>query len=69
MTNTMTAVKKICENIKTNQAIQCKLCQNLAQINCCDLSYVDYKFLQRSNDPWYCISCFTQKFLISFHEK
>ena len=24
--------------------------------------YIDYEFLQNSNDPWYCISCYSQIF-------
>ena len=50
---------KICENNVTycNQAIQCDLCDSWVHIKCNDLNYIYYKFLQNSNDPWFCISC------------
>ena len=50
---------KICEKNVTNcdQAIQCDLYDFLVHIKCNDLNYINYKFLQNSNDPWFCISC------------
>ena len=56
---------KICENNVTNsdQAIQCDLCDSWVHIKCNDLNYIDYKLLQNSNDPWFCISCCTEIFL------
>ena len=53
---------KICENNVTNcdQAIQCDLCNSWVHIKC-----NDYKFLQNSNDPWFCISCCNEIFLFS----
>ena len=55
---------KICENNVTycNQAIQCDLCDSRVHIKCNDLNYIDYKFLQNSNDPWFCISCCSKIF-------
>ena len=55
---------KICENNVTNcdQAIQCDLCDSWVHIKCNDLNYIDYKFLQNSNDPWFCISCCSKIF-------
>ena len=49
---------KICENNVTycNEAMQCDLCDSWVHIKCNDLNYIDYKFLQNSNDPWFCIS-------------
>ena len=34
-------------------------------IECNDLNYIDYEFLQNSNDPWFCIPCCSQIFLFS----
>ena len=31
-------------------------------LNAIDLNYIDYKFLQNSNDPWFCISCCSEMF-------
>ena len=44
---------KICVRNVTNcdQAIQCDLCDFWVHIKCNDLNYIDYKFLQNSNDP------------------
>ena len=42
-------------------AIQCDFCNYLIHINCNKLNYIDYKFLQISNDPWYCILCVAAK--------
>ena len=55
---------KICENNVTycDQAIQCDLCDSWVHIKCNDLNYIDYKFLQNSNDPWFCISCCSKIF-------
>ena len=55
---------KICENNVTNsdQAIQCDLCDSWVHIKYNDLNYIDYKFLQNSNDPWLSISCCTEIF-------
>ena len=58
---------KICKNNVTNsdQAIQCDLCDSWVHIKCNDLNYIDYKFLQNSNDPWFCISCCSEIFPFS----
>ena len=57
---------KICENNVTNsdQAIQCDLCDSWVHIKCNDLNYIDYKFLQNFNDPWFCINA-AAKFSLS----
>ena len=47
-------------NININSkdgAVQCDTCQFRIHIKCNKLNYIDYKHLQGSNDPWYCISC------------
>ena len=58
---------KICENNAANfdQAIQCDLCDSWVHIRCNDLNYIDYKYLQNSNDPWFCISRCSEIFLFS----
>ena len=50
---------KIC-NININnkdRAVQCDICQFWIHIKCNKLNHIDYKYLQGSNDPWYCSSC------------
>ena len=58
---------KICKNNVTNsdQAIQCDLCDSWVHIKCNDLNYIDYKFPQNSNDPWFCILCCSEIFPFS----
>ena len=50
---------KICNNSINNKdsAVQCDICQFGIHIKCNKLNYIDYKYLQESSDPWYCISC------------
>ena len=45
-----------------DQAIQRHLCDFWVHIKCNDLNYTDYKFLQNSNDPWFCISYCSETF-------
>ena len=46
---------KICTNNVTNcdQTIQYDLCNSWVHIEYNDLNYIDYKFFQNSNDPWF----------------
>ena len=55
---------KTCEHNVNNcdQAIQCDLCDSWVHIKCNDLNYIDYKFLQNSIDPWFCISCCSKSY-------
>ena len=50
---------KICnKNVNDNDhAIQCDTCNFWVHIKCSNLNYIDYKYLQGNNDPWYCITC------------
>ena len=46
------------KNVHVNDhAIQCDLCNFWIHIQCNNLNYVDYIYLQVSIDPWYCITC------------
>ena len=58
MSSAIKFARKICENNVTNseQAIQCDLCNSWDHIKCNDVNYIEYKFLQNSNDPWFGIS-------------
>ena len=38
-------------------AAQCVICQSWVIMKCNKLNHIDYKYLQGSNDPWYCLSC------------
>ena len=40
-----------------NKAVQCDLCELWVHINCHNLNYLDYRYLQNSNECWYCIEC------------
>ena len=50
---------KICKinNKNKDSAVQCGICQFWIHIKCNKLDHIDYKYIQGSNDPWYCISC------------
>ena len=48
-----------------DRSIQCELYNYWIHINCNNLNYIDYKFLQNSSDPWYCILCCSQ--ILPFH--
>ena len=55
---------KLCpKNVSDNDhAILCDLCQIWVHIKCNHLNYIDYKYLQGCNEPWYCLSCTTMHF-------
>ena len=38
-------------------AAQCDICQSWVHVKCNKLNHFDYKYLQGSNEPWYCLSC------------
>ena len=46
--------KNVSENVKT---VQCDLCELWVHIICNNLNYLDYRYLQNSNESWYCIEC------------
>ena len=50
---------KICNtNIKDkDNAAQCDIYQFWIHMKRNNLNYINYKYLQGSNDPWFCISC------------
>ena len=50
---------RICEkNVSDkDKAVQCDLCELWVHIKCNNLNYLDYRYLQNSNESWYCIEC------------
>ena len=50
---------KLCpQNVSDNDnVILCDLCQTWVHIKCNHPNYIDYKYLQGSNEPWYFLSC------------
>ena len=45
-------------NIKDkDSAAHCDICQFWIHMKCNNLNHIDYKYVQGSNDPWFCISC------------
>ena len=50
---------KICHvNISNkDSAVQCDICQPWVHMKYNKLNHIDYKYLQGSIDPWYCLSC------------
>ena len=50
---------KLCPKFVTDNdnAILCDFCKTLVQIKCNHLSYIDYRYLQDCNKPWYFLSC------------
>ena len=55
---------KICRINVNNKdsAAQCDICQSWVHINCNKLNHIDYKYLQGSKEPWYCLSCCSKIF-------
>ena len=55
---------KLCpKNVSDNDnAILCALCQTWVHIKCSHLNYIDHKYLQGCNEPWYCLSCIIMLF-------
>ena len=51
--------RKLCSKNINNRdaAIQCDICQFSVHLRYNKLNLVDYKYLQRSTDPWFCLSC------------
>ena len=49
---------RICnKNVNDNDhAVKCDICNFLVHIKCSNLNYIDHKYLQVNNDPWYCFS-------------
>ena len=45
-----------------DKAIQCDLCKLWVHIICNNLNYLDYRYLQNSNESWYCIECCSTNF-------
>ena len=45
-----------------DSAAQCGICQSWVHMKCNKLNHIDYKYLQGSNDPWYCLSCCSKIF-------
>ena len=58
-----------------NSAAQCDICQSWVHVKCNKFKHVDYKYLQGSNKPWYCLSCCSKIFPFGtlankeFHDK
>ena len=50
---------KICHVNVNNKdsAAQCGIFLSWVHMKCNKLNHIDYKYLQGSNDPWYCLSC------------
>ena len=55
---------KICHVNVNNKdsAAQCGICQSWVYIKCSKLNHIDYRYLQGSYKPWYCLSCCTEIF-------
>ena len=55
---------KICHVNVNNKdsAPQCDICQSWVHVKCNKLNHIDYKYLQGSNEPWYCLSCCSKIF-------
>ena len=55
---------KICHVNVNNRdsAAQCDICQSWVHIKYNKLNHIDYKYLEGSNEPWYCLSCCSKIF-------
>ena len=57
-TNTVFPCKLCNKNINDRDAaIQCDICQFWVHLRCNKLNLVDFKYLQESTYPWFCLSC------------
>ena len=55
--DTVYPCKICCVNISDkDSAAQCDICWSCVHMKCNKLNHIDYKYLQGSNDPWYCLS-------------
>ena len=58
---------RICEkNVSDkDKAVQCDLYEIWVYFKCNNLNYLDYRYLQNSNESWYCIECCSTIFPIN----
>ena len=58
----------ICEKSVSDKddAIQCDICQAWIHLKCNKLNHIDYKYLQGSSDPWFCLYCCSSIFPFGF---
>ena len=58
----------ICEKSVTDKfdAMQCDICQAWIHLKCNKLNHIDYKYLQGSSDPWFCLYCCSTIFPFGF---
>ena len=40
-----------------DNAVQCDICEVWIHIKCNNLNYLNYRYLQKCNESWYCIEC------------
>ena len=45
-----------------DKSVQYDLCEHWICIKCNNLNYLDYRYLQTCNEPWYCIECCSKIF-------
>ena len=45
-----------------DSAAQCDICQSWVHVKCNKLNHIDYKYLQGSNEPRWCLSCCSKIF-------
>ena len=66
--NIVFSSSNICEKSVTDKddAIQCHTCQVWIHLKCNKLNYIDYKYLQGSSDPWFCLYCCRSIFPFGF---
>ena len=59
---------KICEKNVSDKddAIQCDICQDWIHLKRNKVNHIDYKYLQESSDPWFCLSCCSSIFPFGF---
>ena len=58
---------KICtKNVSENvNAVQFDLCKLKLHIKCNNLNYLDYRYLENSNESWYSVDFAAQSFLLT----
>ena len=60
-------IPKICvKNVSDkNNAVQCNLCELWVHSKRNNVNYLDYRYLQNSNESWYCTECCSIMFLFN----
>ena len=49
----------------TDDSIYCDKCNSLVHIKCNNLNFIDYQYLKRNDNSWFCLKCNSDLFPFS----